>query len=172
MLQHTMEHRGPCPLPVPLPFPTITGVWKWRIIGGGEDRRHINTQYIIVYAQNYVGCGVNVNNLSRHCCVELRYVCLIRMKMTRGAMKVGGTKRGHASGTQGIACPGPDILNSTLPRRNTYTYIYIYIYTYYIYIYICIFIYIYIYIYIYIERYLTAKFYRLIYMFTISVPLF
>jgi hypothetical protein len=30
-------------LPVPLPFPTVTGVWKWRIVGGGEDRRHINT---------------------------------------------------------------------------------------------------------------------------------
>jgi hypothetical protein len=22
---------------------TITGVWEWRIVGGGEDRRHINT---------------------------------------------------------------------------------------------------------------------------------
>jgi hypothetical protein len=41
MLQYTMECRGLCPLPVPLPFPTITGVWKWRIVGGGEDRRHI-----------------------------------------------------------------------------------------------------------------------------------
>jgi hypothetical protein len=22
---------------------TITGVWEWRIVGGGEDRRHVNT---------------------------------------------------------------------------------------------------------------------------------
>jgi hypothetical protein len=22
---------------------TITGVWEWRIVGGGEDRRHINS---------------------------------------------------------------------------------------------------------------------------------
>jgi hypothetical protein len=38
-----MEYRGlpVCPLPVPLPFPAITGVWKWRIVGG-EERRHIN----------------------------------------------------------------------------------------------------------------------------------
>jgi hypothetical protein len=23
---------------------TITGVWEWRIVGGGEDRRHINSK--------------------------------------------------------------------------------------------------------------------------------
>jgi hypothetical protein len=26
----------------------ITGVWKWRIVGGGEDRRYINS---------HVACG-------------------------------------------------------------------------------------------------------------------
>jgi hypothetical protein len=29
-----------------IPYRTITGVWKWRIVGGGEDRRHINRNFV------------------------------------------------------------------------------------------------------------------------------